>query len=563
MKINMFAGVVSLLVALTVLSSGCSSDHSGTPLKVSAFTDSYVSGFNLSNWLENDELGHVQFGKYTRQDFENIKSLGCSVIRVPVRLPLYGSGAPLYLPDPRLLEYLNTICDWAEDLKMHLIIDNHEFYQYGSTPEDVETVLIPAWTNLIKHFKNRSSYIYFELLNEPHGIDFTLWGEIQGRVIKAIRKVDDFHTLIVSGPHWSNLQYIDSLPVYDDPNLIYTFHFYEPQIFTGQGSYWSDPSMADLTNVEFPYNAATMPAMPSVFTGTWLEGEYNNYPTRGTEAYIRSVLQLAVDFKNSRNVPVFCGEIGVYMEFADPDDRNYWHRVVREFLEANGIPLLMWDYKHTMGIFEKNTYGFFEHDLNTNLLVALGMNVPQQTDYVPSVLSNAVSVYSDDFGPNIYNGSSPDAGSYNLYCTDNPGGGQYCLHVYDVNQGDRIDIYFAPFLDLSHLISDGYALRFKVRGDTSGTQFDVRLADSKVSDSDHPWWSRVKLDETMVTWNNQWQTVTLPLTGFAEQGCWDGAWYDPAGLFDWSAIASLHFVFDYHSMTNRNIWLDDIGIVKP
>jgi endoglucanase len=77
------------------------------------------------------------------------------------------------------------------------------------------------------------------VLNEPHGISASLWGTIQGGVINAIRTVDTKHAIMVGGVNFNTYTELQNLPVYSDPNLIYTFHFYDPFMFTHQGSTWN------------------------------------------------------------------------------------------------------------------------------------------------------------------------------------------------------------------------------------------------------------------------------------------------------------------------------------
>ncbi|MCB9250035.1 MAG: hypothetical protein H6613_16565 [Ignavibacteriales bacterium] len=40
-----------------------------------------------------------------------------------------------------------------------------------------------------------------------------------------------------------------------------------------------------------------------------------------------------MNFQQSRNVTVFCGELGVYRNNVNNDDRVQWYRTVREYLE--------------------------------------------------------------------------------------------------------------------------------------------------------------------------------------------------------------------------------------
>lgn len=72
------------------------------------------------------------------------------------------------------------------------------------------------------------------------------------------------------------------MPVYEDDKLLYTFHFYDPFVFTHQGATWVSPSMAPLANVPFPYAAQNMPDFPSSLSGSWIHSAFNNYSVDGT-----------------------------------------------------------------------------------------------------------------------------------------------------------------------------------------------------------------------------------------------------------------------------------------
>jgi endoglucanase len=67
----------------------------------------FSKGVNLTNWFQSSDLGQVQFSKYTKKDFENIKSLGCDVIRLPVNLIYMTGGKPDYTLSPLFLQFLD------------------------------------------------------------------------------------------------------------------------------------------------------------------------------------------------------------------------------------------------------------------------------------------------------------------------------------------------------------------------------------------------------------------------------------------------------------------------
>ena len=81
-------------------------------LKLPAQTP-FKHGVNLTTWFQTTDVRQLQFTKYTRKDFVNIKSLGCDVIRLPINLFYMAGGKPDYTIDPIFFEFLDQAVNWA------------------------------------------------------------------------------------------------------------------------------------------------------------------------------------------------------------------------------------------------------------------------------------------------------------------------------------------------------------------------------------------------------------------------------------------------------------------
>lgn len=333
-------------------------------------------GVNLTGWFQKDNVEAINFDQFGIKDFIDIQSLGCDVIRLPISLHSMTTGEPGYRIDPRFLAYLDSAVNWAERLKIYLIIDNHSFHPTNATDPAIGEVLNKVWPQLAERYSNRSEYIIYEILNEPHGISNELWGKVQQKAIEAIRAKDKRHTIIVGPSGYNGYNDLAQMPIYSDRNLIYTFHFYDPFMFTHQGASWNSPSMVSLKGIPFPYNAATMPKTPSEFAGTWVENAMNSYPSDGTVEKVKSLIDIAVKFRDVNKVNVYCGEFGVYIPNSSDADRVFWYKTVTEYLNEKSIPWTIWDYKGGFGIFRKGSQEKFETDLNIPLVKALGLKPP-------------------------------------------------------------------------------------------------------------------------------------------------------------------------------------------
>ncbi len=520
----------------------------------------FSRGVNLTNWFQTGSARQVQFAKYTKEDFIRIKSLGCDVIRLPINLHFMTNGAPDYTIDPLFFDFLDQAVDWAEELQIHILLDNHTFDPNADTQPTVEGILLKVWPQMAEHFKDRSNYVYYEILNEPHGITTALWCQIQKKVIDAIRAVDVKHTIIVGPSGYNSYNELKNMPVYTDTNLIYTFHFYDPFMFTHQGATWTD-NMQDLAGVPFPYVAANMPATPASAKGTWVESSLNNYKNDGTVAKVKQWLDIAVNFKTSRKVNIFCGEFGVYIPYSPHADRVYWYDVVRKYLEEKGISWTIWDYQGGFGLFEKGSNELFGYDLDTAILKSLNLNIPEQMDWVLMPDKKPVIVYSDYIGHAVFESGNAGEGIIDYYSSDAQTG-KYSIYWTGSKQYSGPGFNFNPDKDLSKLVANNYELDFWVKGDTPGTKFQIRFIDTKTADAaDHPWRKSYDIDQSKVTWNGTWQHVKIPLKSFRETGSWDNnAWFNPAGRFDWKAVDRLEFISEFGALGTQKIWFDEIVI---
>ncbi len=520
----------------------------------------FHKGVNLTNWFQAASPRQIQFRKFTKQDFQNIKSLGCDVIRLPINLHAMTSGTPDYTLDPLFLSFLDQAVDWSEELNIYLILDNHSFDPAVSTSPDIGNILIKVWPQLANRYKSRSDFLLYEVLNEPHGIADNVWGSIQQSVIDAIRNEDGKHQIIVGGVNYNSYTTLANLPNYTDTKLIYTFHFYDPFLFTHQGASWVEPSMIPLSNMPFPYKASSMPGLPNSLKGTWIEGAYNNYAIDGTVAKVKQLLDIAVNFKNSRNVPVFCGEFGVYMPNSMETDRVGWYKEVKNYLDQKGIPWTIWDYTGGFGLFEENSNELFEYDLNVPLLTSLDLVVPPQKDLYIKPLRTGLIIYDDFVGEGIVATNGVNTGTLDYYNNAAQQNGQYCTYWTGVNQYDAISFDFNPNLDLSLFPDHDFKIRFWVRGNSSGSSFDVRFVDTKTGSSDHPWRMGKTIDETVTTWDNKWHQVIIPLNELQEKGSWDNAWFNPENKFDWSAVDRFEIVAEQKALTGIQFFFDDIEV---
>ncbi|KAA3612157.1 MAG: T9SS C-terminal target domain-containing protein [Calditrichaeota bacterium] len=524
----------------------------------------FSRGVNIAGWFQAPSVRQIQFTKINKQDFVILQTMGCDVVRLPLNLHFMTDGAPDYKIDPLFYSFLDQVVDWAEELQIHLILDNHTFDPAVDTDPHIGDVLVPVWQQMAEHYQNRSTFIYFEILNEPHGISDVLWNDIQKNVLAAIREIDTKHTVIIGPASWNSYQNLAAMPVYDDDNLIYTFHFYDPFIFTHQGASWVEPSMAPLSGVPYPYESGRMPALPTSLRNSWIANSYDAYPTEGNSVKIKELFDIAINFAAQRNVPIFCGEFGVLMDNSENGDRVRWHKVVTDYLTENKISWTLWEFNGSFGIYEKGSNHLWQSDLNVPLIEAMGLTPLSQSEFNITPDEDEFAIYRDYIAENISAAEFGNSGTLDYYSENEPQNGLYCISWTGAAQYQNIAFYFKPDKDLTVLHDAGFALNLWMRGDTPGKKIDLRFIDSKTTEAgDHPWRMNYTVSEPALPMDGQWHNLHILLSQFSDGGSWDDGWFEPSGKFDWTAVDRFELVAEHNDLGSAQFWFDDIRVVDP
>lgn len=109
----------------------------------------FTKGVNFTNWLEYRTAEQIDADMYTKQDFINAKALGCDVVRLPIHFERICEGIGDYTIPTKIMDILDKVATWVEELKLYVIFDFHNNTHADSvTSVDVENVLTPIWKQL-------------------------------------------------------------------------------------------------------------------------------------------------------------------------------------------------------------------------------------------------------------------------------------------------------------------------------------------------------------------------------------------------------------------------------
>ncbi|HEY0245219.1 MAG TPA: cellulase family glycosylhydrolase [Mucilaginibacter sp.] len=282
-------------------------------------------------------------------DFALLKKLGFKSIRLPVAFTYFELHN---IPVEKVLTVIDGVIKQCNVYGIKLIID----YHYGELDNDnyiSETQrVINTWSLLAKRYINKNpDDLLFELYNEPPHMDPQIWKDAAYNITTAIRKIDMRRTLIIGASNFNSIYELSRFVRLADENIIYTFHFYEPFLFTHQGATWAGEQEAT-TGVPFPYNAEKFPALNPQSKSTWGETNYYQYMHDGNEQSIMDKLTIVKKWGEKYHVPILCGEYGVYNKYADLESRCRYIKAVRNALKTLNIPGMLWDYNTTFSIFD-------------------------------------------------------------------------------------------------------------------------------------------------------------------------------------------------------------------
>jgi len=199
--------------------------------------------------------------------------------------------------------------------------------------------------------------VVLEIVNEPvfQGRE-TEWPPLQERYLKTLRTAAPRHTVIVSGPNWGGIDGLRKLRPLADPNVVYSFHTYDPFPFSHQGATWTGGAHAVMKNVPYPSSPeAVAPLLPELETlDVRARDEVRKYgEQRWNLDRLRARFHEGIAWGATNGVPLYCGEFGVYPVAAKPADRAAWFSDFGTVLRENKIGWCIWGWDEGFGFGRK------------------------------------------------------------------------------------------------------------------------------------------------------------------------------------------------------------------
>ncbi len=342
-----------------------------------------AKGVNLSYWLWLSPVGDFDPNAITERDMQLLQAAGMTHVRLPFEPEKL--MADLNNPSQLKQSYLDEMdraITMALKYKLAVIIDPHPLsgLRFNMATDDAYVErMAELWESFARYFSRYDpEMIFLETMNEPAFVEFmsreearARWEEVQAILIAALRAGAPEHTIIVKGDEWENIDSLLQIPIYEDRNIVYNIHFYEPYLFTHQGADWSDDYLIGLEKIPYPSSLQIIAPLLDIYTGQQRELIYHYGSERWNADKIRETIGVAADWAQENGVRLTANEFGVYKPTTHPTERYALLRDMRTAFEAYGIGWTMWDYQNGFDLVEGEGSSRF---IAPEMIDALGLN---------------------------------------------------------------------------------------------------------------------------------------------------------------------------------------------
>ncbi|MDD2493294.1 MAG: glycoside hydrolase family 5 protein [Bacilli bacterium] len=321
-------------------------------------------GINLGGFLSQCVHTKEHYDTFIlKEDFSYIQSLGFDHVRLPIDYNVMeeDDGTDKVEGFNRIEEIIN----WAKESNLDIILDLHKAYGYdfnhaGSKEKNnlfssryLQDRFISLWEKIAKRF-TKYEHVVFELLNEVVEEDnANAWNTLINRTVKEIRKIASTKTIIYGGILWNSATTVKLLEKPIDENIIFTFHCYQPIVFTHQNAHWM-PQIKCIGKIHYPesfaYYKEKSKALGVQGNDVFECGLDGNMGIEFLEYVINEAFVAAKKMK----VRLYCGEFGV-IDQAPVDDSLRWLQDIVKVFHDHHIGYALWTYrKMDFGIDEEH-----------------------------------------------------------------------------------------------------------------------------------------------------------------------------------------------------------------
>jgi aryl-phospho-beta-D-glucosidase BglC (GH1 family) len=324
-----------------------------------------LRGVNLGGWFsqidcieEKDPGAFVSVEQHMKnflkqEELQKIADAGMNHVRLPVDYFNFFQEDGYLKTLGERFEYLDKAISLIRSLGLAIILDlhkcpGHDFHlgmksvQSFFTNQSRRDQAKYVWSVLAERYGNQGD-IALEILNEPVAPNADVWNRVKEEMFLHIRQQAPNSCIVVGSNRWNIPQEFCDLTPLDDDNILYSFHSYNPLLFTHQRATWMDDPLIHHTRT-WPGNYEAPPA--KAYNDMLGFGKWDRQALADT-------LEPALNFRHKYNVPVACNEFGVFVQ-ADRKGQLGWMEDMLSIFYEYDIGYSYWNFKNLdFGILSK------------------------------------------------------------------------------------------------------------------------------------------------------------------------------------------------------------------
>ncbi|MCR5202051.1 MAG: glycoside hydrolase family 5 protein [Lachnospiraceae bacterium] len=311
-------------------------------------------GVNLGGFLSQCDHKTVHYDCFMSEwDIKRIANWGFDHVRLPIDYESLENEEGKKLNSG--YDIIKNIISWCEEYNLSVVLDLHKTYGYtfdnaGDSlknnlfrEEELKVRFLNLWKEIASTFKSYKN-VAFELLNEVvEESNSEEWNKLIKRAIETVRSVAPDNYIIYGGIQWNSAKTLKFLDPPTDDKVIYTFHFYEPLLFTHQKAYWVE-NMNPFWTINYPESKKYYASKSEALGDQGKPVYESDSPFIGKE-FLEEIVLEAVNAAKEACVGLYCGEFGV-IDKAPLDATKRWFEDVDAIFRKYQIGYAIWNYKY-------------------------------------------------------------------------------------------------------------------------------------------------------------------------------------------------------------------------
>jgi len=283
-----------------------------------------------------------------------LAGLGFDHLRLPIDEEQMWDAAGK--PEAEAFTLLNQALDWCAECKLSAIVDlhilrSHHFNEKERplwTQPEAQERFFQCWRELSDALRSWPvERVAYELMNEPVADNPEDWNKLVAKAVAVVRSKEPRRVIVIGSNRWQSTDTFDQLQVPpNDPNLLLSFHFYEPFLLTHHTASWT--SIAGYKGpVQYPGRTvaeADLAAVPEP-----LKREISRRNGVWDRARIVEKLAKPLALAQRTGLPLYCGEWGC-LDTVPRAARLNWYRDMMSVLTEKSVGWGTWDYKGGFGL---------------------------------------------------------------------------------------------------------------------------------------------------------------------------------------------------------------------